>query len=122
MINRKNHNKLTTPGYFIKRLRDNKMCVIRIFQRYSKSDPRSWTILVDPGNTSIYITCCEELIKNWKPTFNGEILFELNDGGVLFPKNFSLKTDSIEVIITFLLEKGVTQITDNNKFYVERPK
>lgn len=116
MITRKKHNKLTTPGYFIKRLRDNKICVIRIFQRYSKSDPRNWTILVDPGNASIYITCYEN------KTFNGEVLFELNDGGVLFPKNFSLKTDSIEVIITMLLEKGITQITDNNKFYVERPK
>ena len=113
---RKQHNKITTPGYFIKRLRDNKMCVIRIFQRYNKSDSRTWTVLVDPGNTSIYITCYENR------TFNGEILFELNDGGVLFPKNFSLKTNSIEVVITFLLEKGVTQIEGDNKFYVERPK
>jgi hypothetical protein len=114
MIYKKRNNKLTTPGYFIKRLRDNKIGVVRIFQNYSKSDARSWTILVDPGAASIFITCYEN------KTINGEILFELNDGGILFPKNFSLKTDSIEVVVTLLLERGVKQLLPTDKYYVEK--
>jgi hypothetical protein len=41
-----------------------------------------------------------------------EILFELNDGGNRIPRNFSLKTDSIESVVCFLLEHGVSNNTD----------
>ena len=45
-----------------------------------------------------------------------EILFEFNDGGSRIPKNYNIKTDSIEVIIDFLVKNGIT----NNKDYPGR--
>jgi hypothetical protein len=105
-------NKLKTPGYFIKRLRDNGFIVIRIFSVYSKSDPRRWTVMVNPSESSVFITCYTN--KNDL----GEILFEFNDGGSRIPKNYSIKTDSIEVIIDYLLTHGVT----NNSQYHGRDR
>jgi hypothetical protein len=96
------NNKLKTPGYFIKRLRDNGFVVIRLFSVFSKSDPRRWMVLVNPSESSVLITCYAN--KNDL----GEILFELNDGGARIPKNFNLKTDSIEVIIDYLITHGVS--------------
>lgn len=95
-------NKISTAGYFIKRLKDNGFITHRIFSSYAESDPRRWTILIEPGNSSVYVTCYEN-----KDTFK-EILFEINDGGIRFPKNYSIKTSSIEVIVTTLLSKGIT--------------
>jgi hypothetical protein len=62
--------------------------------------------MVDPGNTSVFITCFEN--KNFK----SEKMFEFNDGGIRFPRNFSLITNSMEVIVTTLLDKGVTQLNN----------
>jgi len=42
-------NKIKTPGYFMKRLRDNGFIVLKVFNAYSTHDPRRWTVLVDPG-------------------------------------------------------------------------
>ena len=38
-------------------------------------------------------------------------MFEFNDGGRVFPRNFSLITSSMEVVISLLIEKGITQLT-----------
>ena len=103
-MNRHIKNKISTPGYFIKRLKDNNFNTFKIFKNYAEADPRRWTILVDPGGASIFITCYEN------SDFHNEIMFEFNDGGRLFPKNFSLKTTSIEVVVTKLLEAGVKQL------------
>jgi hypothetical protein len=96
-------NKLKTAGYFIKRLKDNDFVTLRIFDKYSESDPRKWTVLVDPGGISVYITCFENT------PFKGEYLFSFNDGNQNFNNNFSLKTDSIEVVVSKLLRTGVHQ-------------
>jgi hypothetical protein len=40
------------------------------------------------------------------------VFFEFNDGGRLFLKNFSLKTESIEIVVTTLLGAGVQQRED----------
>jgi hypothetical protein len=104
-------NKLKTSGYFIKRLKDNGIITLRIFQKYNIADPRKWTILVDPGVTSVYVTCYQN-----KECLN-EIMFEVDDGGVRFPRNYFIKTHSIEVIVGYLLEKGVTQNDETNSFY-----
>ena len=96
-------NKLRTPGYFIKRFKDNDFVTLRIFNKYSQSDPRKWTVLVDPAGSSVYITCFENT------PFKGEYLFSFNDGNQLFNNNFSLKTDSIEVVVQRLLKSGVRQ-------------
>lgn len=96
-------NKITTLSYFIKRLKDCEFETWKIFNAYANSDPRKWTVLVDPSNASIYITCYEN------KDFKDELLFEFNDGGRLFPRNFSLKTSSMEVVITNLITRGVAQ-------------
>jgi hypothetical protein len=103
MINQQKKNKLKTPGYFIKRLKDNDFVTLRIFDKYSDSDPRKWTVLVDPKGSSVYITCFENT------PFKGEYLFQFNDGNQLFKNSFSLKTDSIEVVVQKLLKSGVRQ-------------
>jgi len=105
-------NKLRTPSYFIKRLRDNKFIVIKLFAVYSKADPRQWSIMVNPSEASVIITCYLN-----KDNLN-EVLFEFNDGGRKIPKNFSIKTDSIEVIIDFLIKNGVS----NSTFYPGRDR
>tara|TARA_R100001594_G_scaffold18006_3_gene36201 strand:+ start:1881 stop:2219 length:339 start_codon:yes stop_codon:yes gene_type:complete len=102
-------NKLKTAGYFIKRLKDNDFVTLRVFDKYSESDPRKWTVLVDPGGASVYITCFENT------PFKGEYLFSFNDGNQVFNNNFSLKTDSIEVVVSKLLRSGVQQ-KDKNSF------
>lgn len=105
-MNRHSRNKLSTPGYFIKRLKDNKFTTFKVFGNYSSLDPRKWTILIDPGVSSVFVTCFEN------KTQDKEVLFEFNDGGRLFPKNFSLKTESIEIVVTTLLGAGVQQRED----------
>jgi hypothetical protein len=105
-------NKIYTPGYFIKRLRDNDFIVLRIFQDYKKDDPRRWTILVDPGDTSLFITCMND------PFVKGEVVFHFDDGGKLFAKNTMLKTSSIEIIVEKLITSGVKQsASDKSRFF-----
>jgi len=108
MINSQKKNKLKTPGYFIKRLKDNDFITLRIFDKYSEGDPRKWTVLVDPSGSSVYITCFENT------PFKGEFLFSFNDGNQLFKNTFSLKTDSIEVVVSKLLNSGVRQKHKND--------
>ena len=96
-------NKLKTAGYFIKRLKDNGFVTLRIFDKYNEADPRKWTILVDPSGSSVYITCFENT------PFKGEYLFNFSDGNQNFKGNFSLKTDSIEVVVHRLLNNNVEQ-------------
>ena len=109
-----NKNKITTLSYFVKRLKDCGFNIWKICNNYAQSDPRKWTIMIDPGNAAIFVTCYENR------DFKSEKMFEFNDGGRLFPRNFSLKTSSIEVIVTALLERGVTQITVEDK-YINEP-
>lgn len=107
-------NSIKTPSYFIKRLRDSGFIVWKVFNGYGQQDPRRWTVLVDPSGSSVYITCYTN------KDFYGDIMFELNDGGQKFLKNFSLKTESLEVIITSLLNAGVNNNSKNNPFYKDK--
>jgi len=109
-------NKIRTPSYFIKRLRDNGFIVLKVFNSYGEHDPRRWTVLVDPGATSVYITCYHN------KDFLNDIMFEFNDGGNRFVKNFSLKTDSIEVIVSHLVERGVINNSKKSPYYTQKPK
>ena len=94
-------NKIDTPGYLLKRLRQSGFIAIRLFNKFSDSDPRRWTIMIDPAGASIFVTCYE----NYPDV--GDISFEFNDGGQNWPKNFFLKTKSVEVILYQLIEKGI---------------
>jgi hypothetical protein len=97
-------NKLTTVGYFIKRLRDSGYVTDKVFNDYADHDPRSWTVIVDPKFTSVFITCF-----NNHNSF-GEEYFEMHDGGQFIPERFKLKTSSIETVIEYLVKFGI-----NNK-------
>ena len=46
-------NKITTYGYFKKRLRDSGYLVDDLFRRYGKADPRAWSVVIDPGGATI---------------------------------------------------------------------
>jgi hypothetical protein len=108
-----NKNKITTLSYFVKRLKDSGFNVWKICNNYAQSDPRKWTVMIDPGNASVFVTCYENR------DFKSEKMFEFNDGGRLFPKNFSLKTTSTEVVVTTLIERGISQIDGGTKYNYE---
>lgn len=97
-------NKITTVGYFIKRLRDCGYVTDKVYTNYSNVDARSWTVVVDPKGASVFITCF-----NNHNSF-GEEYFELNDGGQFIPEKFKLKTSSIETVIEYLVKFNI-----NNK-------
>lgn len=97
-------NKITTVGYFIKRLRDCGYVTDKVYTNYSQADARSWTAVVDPKGASVFITCF-----NNHNSF-GEEYFELNDGGQFIPESFKLKTSSIETVIEYLVKFNI-----NNK-------
>jgi hypothetical protein len=109
-------NKITTPSYLIKRLRESGFIVIRLFNKFAYTDSRKWTIMIDPAGASIMLTCYENYPQP------GDISFEFNDGGSLWPKNFILKTRSVEVLTLQLLEKGISTYSKDNPFYKERIK
>lgn len=104
-------NKIHTAGYVIKRLKDNGFIVWKIFNNYSESDSRYWTILINPGCESIFLTCHQN------KDMLGNIVFEFNDGGNLFKNRVYLSTSSIEVIVDKLIKAGVNNIPNKNKFY-----
>jgi hypothetical protein len=91
-------NNVTTKGYFIKRLRDSGFWVVREYYRYGDTDPRRWSVVVNPEDDSLFITCYD----NGEWPYRG--LFEFNDGGRKFPKNYHINTDSMEVIVSHLLQ------------------
>lgn len=97
-------NKITTVSYFIKRLRDSGYIADKLFSDYSDQDPRCWTVIIDPRNTSIFITCFNN------HNYLGEEYFEISDGNQYIPEKFKLKTSSIEVVIEYLVKFGI-----NNK-------
>lgn len=103
-------NKISTAGYFIKRLKDSGFVVWKIFNAYNTADPRRWTILVDPGLSSVFVTCYSN-----KHSIN-EVLFELDDGGSKFQKGFFYNTESIEIIVSELISKGINNDMAKNPF------
>jgi hypothetical protein len=97
-------NKLTTLGYTLKRFRDNGYYAHKLFNDYADTDPRAWTIVIDPGVASIFCTC---YIND---PFIGESYFELYDGGQFIPGRLKIKTSSFEILIEQLVKYNI-----NNK-------
>jgi hypothetical protein len=46
-------------------------------------------------------------------------MFHLDDGGKLFPKNFYMKTNSIEIIVEKLITQGVSQALEGSEYKKE---
>lgn len=100
----KTKNNIYTPSYFMKRMKDSGYGIWKIFDKYGPHDSRYWTMMIDPGGFSVWITCYfnkEEL---------NDVYFELDDGGIRIPKKLLIKTKSIETIISNLISFGI----DNN--------
>lgn len=106
-------NKIDTPGYFIKRLRDAGYIVMRVFDKYAPEDNRKWSICVSPGKESVIITC-------YKYLDDFKVVFELNDGGNKWPRNYYIKTSSLNIILAELAEKEVTINDNTSPFFKER--
>ena len=70
--------------------------------KYSIEDPRKWTVMINPSIESVLITC----IVN-REQLGDMPEFEVNDGGLRFQKNLTLKTNSMEVLINLLSKKGI---------------
>jgi len=100
-------NKISTLGYFMKRLKDNKYVVWKMFNGYNIGDSRKWTVLVNPGYHSVYITCYinNESLKN-------EPMFSFDDGRAWIKDSVLLQTTSMEIVIQKLIEYGITPDSD----------
>lgn len=89
-------NKITKKSYCIKRLRDCGYHVDKIDSiEYAESDYRKWSAIIDPGGMSILLTC------------NRDDTIHLYDGGQYINSNLRINTDSVEVIIQFLNDRGL---------------
>lgn len=97
-------NKITTQGYFIRRLRNSGYIVSRVYDRYSEEDKRKWTIAINPEVDSIFITCVDH--GEWP--YRG--MYHVDDGGDKFPINLYINTDSIDVILKHLDEFKVSKL------------
>lgn len=94
-------NKITTLGYTLKRFRDCGYITTKLFNGYSETDPRSWTILINPGTSSVFCTC---YINH---PFIGESFFELYDGNQYIPGRLKIKTSSFEVLLEQLVKHNI---------------
>lgn len=94
-------NKLTTLGYTLKRLRDSGYIVNKLFTEYSETDPRCWTVIIEPGISSVLCTCYVN------DPYIGESYFELHDGHQFIPGRLKIKTSSLEVLIGQLVKFNI---------------
>lgn len=94
-------NKLTTLGYILKRFRDSGYIANKVFAEYSHADPRAWTIMIEPGETSVFCTC---YIND---PYIGDTFFELFDGNQYIPGRLNLKTSSFEILVEHLVNHGI---------------
>lgn len=94
-------NKISTKSYCIKRLKDSGYNIDKLDSiEYLETDNRKWSIILDSGVSSVIIT----LLKN------GNLHFY--DGNRFLNSKLTLNTDSLEVLIEYLNEKGIV-----NKHY-----
>ena len=94
-------NKLTTLGYTLKRFRDSGYMANKLFAEYNEIDPRAWTIMIDPGFTSVFCTC---YIND---PYIGETFFELYDGNQYIPGRLKIQTSSFEVLVEHLVKYNI---------------
>lgn len=94
-------NKLTTLGYTLKRFRDCGYMANKLFAEYKETDPRAWTIMIDPGVASVFCTC---YIND---PYIGETFFELYDGNQYIPGRLKIQTSSFEVLIEHLVKYNI---------------
>lgn len=89
-------NKITTLGYFKKRLKDCGYTCVDAFKGFRSLDPRAWCVIIDPGGSSIFCTCYINF-----PELNTSF-FELYDGNQLILNKIKIQTSSFEVFVEYL--------------------
>jgi len=94
-------NKLTTLGYTLKRFRDSGYKANKLFAEYHEGDPRAWTVMIDPGVSSVFCTCYVN------DPYIGESFFELYDGNQYIPGRLKIKTSSFEILVEQLVKYGI---------------
>lgn len=94
-------NKLTTLGYVLKRFRDSGYIANKLYSGYGKTDPRAWTILIEPSTADVFCTC---YIND---PYVGQNFFELYDGGQFIPGRLKIQTSSFEVLIEHLVKHHI---------------
>lgn len=102
MQNKKQKNRISTQGYFIKRLKDSGYVVWRMFDKYSIADNRKWTLLVNPGQESVFVTCKVNVDERAAPPH-----FDIYDPRQVVNMR-TVVTDSIEVLINHMIELNIT--------------
>ena len=100
-------NKLAKQAYFIKRMRDSGYNIEKIFEGFSQSDPRSWTIMINPGVSSVFCTCYSNHGESDGIDVDSSCYFELFDGGQFIPSRIKIDTSSFEIIIAHLMKFGI---------------
>jgi hypothetical protein len=94
-------NKITTLGYTLKRFRDCGYTATKLFAEFAEIDPRSWTIMINPGAASVFCTC---YIND---PYIGESFFELYDGNQFIPGRLRIKTSSFEILVEQLMRHNI---------------
>lgn len=94
-------NKITTLGYTLKRFRDCGYVANKVFSDYAEADPRSWTIMINPGSASVFCTCYVN------DPYIGETFFELYDGNQFIPGKLRIKTSSFEILAEHLAKNNI---------------
>lgn len=95
-------------------MKDSGYVVWEIMNKYSIEDPRKWTVMINPSIESVFITC----IVNREQL--GDLPeFEINDGGLRFQKNLTVKTSSMEVLINLFNRKNI--VADDSLYIKEKP-
>lgn len=95
-------------------MKDSGYVVWEIMNKYSIEDPRKWTVMINPSIESVFITC----IVNREQL--GDLPeFEINDGGLRFQKNLTVKTSSMEVLINLFNRKNI--VADDSLYIKGKP-
>lgn len=89
-------NNLYTLGYFRKRLLASGLTSQILIKNYDESDRRYWTISIGKV-ANIFCTCYKK---------DDVIEFEFWDGGKLIKNKHLITTQSMNVIVNFLLSLG----------------
>lgn len=94
-------NKTTTKSYIVNRLKNSGYNIDRLDSlEYTEDDKRQWTVIVDNGVSSIFLTCMKD------------DSFQFYDGGRFFNSYHKLNLPSdedwgFEVLVEYLHDKGI---------------
>lgn len=100
-------DKISKQAYFIKRMRDSGYHIRKVYDRYSQSDSRSWTVMVNAGTTSVFCTCCVNHGEKSGVHADSKYYFILSDGGQFIPNTIKLDTLSFEIVASYLIKVGI---------------